>query len=661
MNFISTIINFYEESNSNTKDKYIDCFKLPIEYLDTSCIQLLNKNIINDLELVKTKPPLTDDSNKLTHANSDKCEKDRQIYNEEYNLYYHVFNPTNIFEKNIINRWSKYYTNNVEFLLETQILLQNYTTFKKVGFSEDKIIVEDDIVYSKCENVIYDNGFVNNYQYIDIPLLSNFNNNSVCLQALSIYNLSSPVFSLLIPILFLLLPFFIIKLQGHKITFGLYFEHLKSVFSNHIIGQVFSSFSNTNFTNKIYLLFSFGFYIFQMYLNFTSCIKYFTNIKFIHETLYDIKHYIISSLNKYNNFLKYSKDLNNYKSFNDAINKNISIFTSYLDELNKLTPYTLNINKLIELGQLMKCFYSLNKNESIVNSLYFSFGFNGYLKNLETLQNFINNKVMNYCNYNNSKPTSFDDAYFANLNNIEKCKKDDCIKDDCIKDDCIKDDCKKDDCKKDDRIKDDCIKDDCKMTKTKIVKNSYTLDKNIIITGPNASGKTTLLKSTLFNIILSQQIGCGFFNSASIKVYDHIHCYINIPDTGGRDSLYQAEARQCKNILETIENNPTKNHFCVFDELYSGTNPDEAIDSAYGYLNYLNKFNNIDYVLTTHYIKLCKKLNKQNNNFYMKVNNNAKDFEYTYKIKKGISKVKGAMKVLKDLNYPENIITNMKI
>ena len=44
----------------------------------------------------------------------------------------------------------------------------------------------------------------------------------------------------------------------------------------------------------------------------------------------------------------------------------------------------------------------------------------------------------------------------------------------------------------------------------------------------------------------------------------------------------------------------------------------------------------------------------------MKVNNNATDFEYTYKIKKGISKVKGAMKVLKDLNYPENIITTMK-
>ena len=622
MNFINTLMNFYEDSNLNSKEKYVDCFKLPIEYLETSSIQLLSNNIINDLELVKTKSPLSDISNICDNTN------------ESYNLYYHVFNPKNIFEKNIINKWSKYYTNNVEFLLETQLLLQNYNTFKKVEFSEDKTIFQDDALYTKCESVIYDNGFINNYQYIDIPLLSNFNNNSLCLQALSIYNLSSPVFSLLIPILFLLLPFFIIKLQGHKITFGLYFEHLKNVFSNHIIGQLFTSFSETNFTNKIYLLFSFGFYIFQMYLNFTSCIKYFTNIKYIHETLYDLKQYIVTSLNKYKNFLKYSRDLVKYKDFNDAINKNIDIFTSYLDDLNKITPYSLNINKLVELGHLMKCFYYLNKNENIIESLYFSFGFNGYLKNLDTLQNFINSKVINYCSYNNSKPTSFEDAYFANLNTIETSAN---------------------------KTKDTITKDTItKDSKTKIVKNSYSLDKNIIITGPNASGKTTLLKSTLFNIILSQQIGCGFYNNASVKIYDYIHCYINIPDTGGRDSLYQAEARQCKNILEAIENNSTKNHFCVFDELYSGTNPDEAIDSAYGYLNYLNKFNNIDYVLTTHYTKLCKKLNKQNNNFYMKVNNNANDFEYTYKIKKGISKVKGAMKVLKDLNYPENIITNMK-
>ena len=49
-----------------------------------------------------------------------------------------------------------------------------------------------------------------------------------------------------------------------------------------------------------------------------------------------------------------------------------------------------------------------------------------------------------------------------------------------------------------------------------------------------------------------RQIGGGFYKSAKIKPVTHFYCYMNIPDTSGRDSLFQAEARQCKNILEKI-------------------------------------------------------------------------------------------------------------
>merc|ERR1711977_104389 len=57
----------------------------------------------------------------------------------------------------------------------------------------------------------------------------------------------------------------------------------------------------------------------------------------------------------------------------------------------------------------------------------------------------------------------------------------------------------------------------------KIIKNSLNLSKSKIITGPNASGKTTLIKSTLINLLISQQIGFGFYNKAEITPFDTFH------------------------------------------------------------------------------------------------------------------------------------------
>ena len=36
------------------------------------------------------------------------------------------------------------------------------------------------------------------------------------------------------------------------------------------------------------------------------------------------------------------------------------------------------------------------------------------------------------------------------------------------------------------------------------------------------------------------------------------------------------------------------------------------------------------------------------------------NFNYTYKIKKGISKIKGGIRVLKDMNYPDHIIKTIE-
>ena len=229
-----------------------------------------------------------------------------------------------------------------------------------------------------------------------------------------------------------------------------------------------------------------------------------------------------------------------------------------------------------------------------------------YLLNIKNIQDNLLNKKLNFCKFTNDK-TSFSGSYFASLIN------------------------------------------------QKPIKNDYKLDKQILITGPNAAGKTTILKTTLFNIILSQQIGIGCYKEANINIYRYIHSYINIPDTSQRDSLFQAEARRCKEILDSLSNSNTiDRHFCIFDEIYSGTNPSEAIASAYSFLNFIAKYKNLDYILTTHYVSLCKLLEKNKNitNKQMKILDN----NSTYKLKKGISDIKGGIKVLKELDYDEIII-----
>jgi DNA mismatch repair ATPase MutS len=161
---------------------------------------------------------------------------------------------------------------------------------------------------------------------------------------------------------------------------------------------------------------------------------------------------------------------------------------------------------------------------------------------------------------------------------------------------------------------------------------------------------------------------------------------LNIPDTSGRDSLFQAESRRCKEILDKLT--PGR-HFCIFDELYSGTNPYEAIASAYGYITHLTKQDNVDFMLTTHYIQLCKLFEQQNTssesdkrekieNKSTNANTNAKnennannkirnlhmevadrgnyDFKYLYTLRPGISSIKGGIKVLYDLQYPASIV-----
>ena len=525
-------------------------------------------------------------------------------------MYDHIFTPKSLFGKELLQQWSKYYTSDVNFLKDNQKLVKNLNITDSVSpeLSED--------IWNQWKEIKNNTSFKENYQYIEWEYLESFNRSPLFLEFLSLYTLTSPVLSLLSPVLLLIVPFFILKLQNQNVTVKTYFSHLMKLLNQIPLGRMFNI-HNLSWEKRVYAIISFIFYLLQIYQNIQFCFKFKTNMVYIHEFIEKLKLYTTTTIKSISQFIDTSSSYKTFTEFNHSLEQNKLTLIDFNAELNKVTPYQNNLKKLPNIGYVMKIFYEIYSNIDYHKTLLYSFGFNGFLDNINTLKDNITNKHVNKCKFSKNKIT-ITDGYYC------------------------------------------CLKDN------NPIKNTYNIDKNMLITGPNAAGKTTLLKSTLFNLLLSQQIGFGCYKKATINPFHYFHCYINIPDTSGRDSLFQAEARRCREILNSLESNNDKRHFCIFDELYSGTNPYEAISSAYAYLLFLNKNSNINFILTTHYIQLCEKIELLHSttilNKHMDVIPDENDFNYTYKLVDGISNIKGGIKVLKDLDYPIEIInTTQKI
>ena len=528
-------------------------------------------------------------------------------------IYHYCFNADNDLSKKLIQQTAEYYTTDVAFLKDKQQLLKEYKAL-------DKKYTEYSKNYEKImelwTDVKTDTGFKEKYYYMDWDMLEFLNRSELFLQIMSIYNMASPVVSLFVPIIILIIPFLIIKLKGLDITIREYIEVLKMVIQTNAIGKLFTTFNDVSINEKIYLLISAAFYIFSVYQNIMVCIRFNANMIKIHGYFKEIKIYLSETIASMENYLKYSQALLSQKEFNNVLKEKIELLNHFKTKISLITDYRItNFRKINEIGFIMKYFYELYEDKAMNETFLYSFGFNGYIDCLEGLQKNIEERKINFASFTDSnKKIVIKNNYYA------------------------------------------CLKDGTP------VKNNIKFKKNMIITGPNASGKTTILKSTLINIIFTQQFGCGFYDSATICPFDHIHCYLNIPDTSGRDSLFQAEARRCKEILDTIDSNKKETHFCTFDELYSGTNPDEAVASAKSFMEYIVKNENVSCLLTTHFVKVCKKLKKNQNimNCHMDAEKKGNKVNYKYKLKPGISLIKGGFSVLTEMNYPKEILDNTK-
>ncbi|MDH5396621.1 MAG: hypothetical protein OEX02_00635 [Cyclobacteriaceae bacterium] len=192
------------------------------------------------------------------------------------------------------------------------------------------------------------------------------------------------------------------------------------------------------------------------------------------------------------------------------------------------------------------------------------------------------------------------------------------------------------------------------------VRNDFETSSNVVVlNGPNMSGKSTFLKA------VGLCMYCGHLGLGIPASYGEIPFCNNFSiEINRRDDIlngyshFMTEVMNLKKVLKSAENG--KRCFAVFDELFSGTNIEDASEICKTTIIGLSKYHNSFFIISTHIEELKSVSNEQISNYYLdcKLINDRPAF--TYILKKGWSDIKvgrilfdkeGLNKILKKTSY----------
>ena len=188
----------------------------------------------------------------------------------------------------------------------------------------------------------------------------------------------------------------------------------------------------------------------------------------------------------------------------------------------------------------------------------------------------------------------------------------------------------------------------------------YEQSKTIIITGPNAGGKSSYIKGILYNTILSQTFGIATAKRISLTPFEKISAFLNSVDKISSDdgkSLFVSNILDTRSFINTLDNK--KFSLCIFDDIFCGTDPKISEALEFSTIEHLNdKFKNNLMIVSTHrslITTLDKKKNVKNYRVYVTRDQNDKII-YNYKIIKGVSTQRISIDLLRQNGYKNEIV-----
>lgn len=185
------------------------------------------------------------------------------------------------------------------------------------------------------------------------------------------------------------------------------------------------------------------------------------------------------------------------------------------------------------------------------------------------------------------------------------------------------------------------------------VKSSLTQSRSVLITGSNASGKSTFLRTLGVNAILSQTIYTSLSESYHATYFKVISSMSLQDSLETNESYYIVEIKSLKRIMDQMNDSvPT---LCFVDEVLRGTNTLERIAASSEILMSFAKSNTICFA-ATHDIELTHILENYYSNYHFQEEVTDTDVIFNYELYKGRATSKNAINLLKIIGYDNHII-----
>ncbi|MCR5526676.1 MAG: hypothetical protein K6F39_04750 [Lachnospiraceae bacterium] len=178
--------------------------------------------------------------------------------------------------------------------------------------------------------------------------------------------------------------------------------------------------------------------------------------------------------------------------------------------------------------------------------------------------------------------------------------------------------------------------------------------RGVLVTGSNASGKSTFLKSAALTALLAETIYTVPAKHVCMSFFK-IYSSMSIRDSiSAGDSYYMAEIRAMKRIMDAVKTRAGASILCFVDEVLRGTNTVERIAASSQLLKSLSTEGVICFA-ATHDIELTHMLENYIDNYHFSETAGEGTITFSYRLEPGRAESRDAIRLLDMIGYDQSI------